>query len=83
VRREIKEIKPKGMPLIVRHKLIYEGPLQWRKDRGKTLDLHVVLLEHLLVFLTKTGPESGPTNQQKLQLKIHEVRDCGHAIKFI
>ena len=56
------------------HKLIYEGQLQWRQARGKTLDLHVVLLEHLLVFLTKLGPaESGQASQQKLQLKIHEA----------
>lgn len=50
-----------------RHKLIYEGPLTWRQARGKTLDLQVILLEHLLVFLTKTG-----TDGTKLSLKIHE-----------
>uniref|UniRef100_A0A183C9A4 DH domain-containing protein n=1 Tax=Globodera pallida TaxID=36090 RepID=A0A183C9A4_GLOPA len=55
------------------HKLIYEGPLVWRQARGKTVDLHVVLLEHLLVFLTKaeTGG-SGGGGQSNLQLKIHE-----------
>uniref|UniRef100_A0A914I5J6 Guanine nucleotide exchange factor n=1 Tax=Globodera rostochiensis TaxID=31243 RepID=A0A914I5J6_GLORO len=56
------------------HKLIYEGPLVWRQARGKTVDLHVVLLEHLLVFLTKaeTGG-SGGGGQPNLQLKIHEA----------
>uniref|UniRef100_A0A183CS99 PH_16 domain-containing protein n=1 Tax=Globodera pallida TaxID=36090 RepID=A0A183CS99_GLOPA len=56
------------------HKLIYEGPLVWRQARGKTVDLHVVLLEHLLVFLTKaeTGG-SGGGGQSNLQLKIHEA----------
>uniref|UniRef100_A0A1I8BTN5 PH domain-containing protein n=1 Tax=Meloidogyne hapla TaxID=6305 RepID=A0A1I8BTN5_MELHA len=56
------------------HKLIYDGHLQWRQARGKTLDLHVVLLEHLLVFLTKLGSDSGnASTPQKLQLKIHEA----------
>uniref|UniRef100_A0A914MQN2 Uncharacterized protein n=1 Tax=Meloidogyne incognita TaxID=6306 RepID=A0A914MQN2_MELIC len=56
------------------HKLIYDGHLQWRQARGKTLDLHVVLLEHLLVFLTKLGSDSGSASTpQKLQLKIHEA----------
>ncbi|KAF7635453.1 hypothetical protein Mgra_00005131 [Meloidogyne graminicola] len=56
------------------HKLIYDGHLQWRQARGKTIDLHVVLLEHLLVFLTKIGSDSGSASTpQKLQLKIHEA----------
>jgi Rho guanine nucleotide exchange factor 12 len=49
-----------------KHKLIYEGPLTWRISRTKMIDLHVVLLETLMVFLTK-GDGS------KLQLKIHEA----------
>ncbi|KAL3115452.1 hypothetical protein niasHT_020125 [Heterodera trifolii] len=54
------------------HKLVFEGPLVWRQARGKNIDLHVVLLEHLLVFLTKT--ETGGGGQQpNFQLKIHEA----------
>ncbi|KAL3104852.1 hypothetical protein niasHT_020418 [Heterodera trifolii] len=54
------------------HKLLFEGPLVWRQARGKNIDLHVVLLEHLLVFLTKT--ETGGGGQQpNFQLKIHEA----------
>uniref|UniRef100_A0AC34F3U0 Uncharacterized protein n=1 Tax=Panagrolaimus sp. ES5 TaxID=591445 RepID=A0AC34F3U0_9BILA len=49
-----------------KHKLIYEGPLTWRISRTKMVDLHVVLLETLMVFLTK-GDGS------KLQLKVHEA----------
>uniref|UniRef100_A0A7E4VJE1 PDZ domain-containing protein n=1 Tax=Panagrellus redivivus TaxID=6233 RepID=A0A7E4VJE1_PANRE len=49
-----------------KHQLIYEGSLTWRISRTKMVDFHVVLLEHLIVFLTKT--ESG-----KLQLRTQDV----------
>ncbi|KAI1707836.1 regulator of G protein signaling-like domain-containing protein [Ditylenchus destructor] len=48
------------------HRLIYEGSLTWRQSKGKTIDLQVILLEHLLVFLTKSPDGT------RLQLKIHE-----------
>lgn len=56
------------------HRLIYEGALQWRQTRNKTIDLHVVLLDHLLIFLTKvgTGNDTSVANQ-KWHLKIHDV----------
>lgn len=46
--------------------MIHDGPLIWRQSRGKTIDLHVVLLEHLLVFLTKGN------DGNKLLLRVHE-----------
>lgn len=33
--------------------LIHDGALTWRFSRGKMVELHVVLLENLLVLLTK------------------------------
>jgi hypothetical protein len=48
------------------HRLIHDAPLMWRQSRGKTIDLHVVLLEHLLVFLTKGN------DGNKLYLRVHE-----------
>ena len=46
------------------YKLVYDGPLTWRFSRGKMVELHVVLLEDVLVLLTKVG------DGQKLILKI-------------
>uniref|UniRef100_A0AC34QHJ7 Rho guanine nucleotide exchange factor 12 n=1 Tax=Panagrolaimus sp. JU765 TaxID=591449 RepID=A0AC34QHJ7_9BILA len=48
-----------------KYKLIYEGPLTWRISRTKMVDLHVVLLDSLIVFLTKG-------DGTKLQLKMYE-----------
>ncbi|CAL7948275.1 unnamed protein product [Xylocopa violacea] len=39
---------------ITKHKLIYEGPLQWRRteqNRAKPVDLHVVLLDDTILLL--------------------------------
>lgn len=46
------------------YKLVHDGALTWRFSRGKMVELHVVLLEDVLVLLTKVG------DGQKLLLKI-------------
>jgi len=33
--------------------MLYEGPLTWRLSRAKQVELHVVLLEHILVLLQR------------------------------
>ncbi|XP_032229131.1 rho guanine nucleotide exchange factor 12 isoform X5 [Nematostella vectensis] len=46
-------------------KLIYDGPLTWRISRTKSIDLHVLLLEDLLVILQK--------QDDRLVLKCHST----------
>ncbi|TMS36379.1 hypothetical protein L596_003557 [Steinernema carpocapsae] len=48
------------------YRLVHDGSLTWRFNRGKMVELHVVLLENLLVLLTKQG------DGHKLLLKIQE-----------
>ncbi|XP_023248166.1 rho guanine nucleotide exchange factor 12 isoform X2 [Copidosoma floridanum] len=36
---------------ITKHRLIYEGPLQWRVVKAKPVDLHVVLLDDYIILL--------------------------------
>ncbi|XP_046676809.1 rho guanine nucleotide exchange factor 11-like isoform X3 [Homalodisca vitripennis] len=39
---------------LTRHRLIYEGPLNWRiANRPKLIDLHVLLLEDVIILLQK------------------------------
>jgi len=38
---------------LTQHQMLYEGPLTWRMSRTKQIDLHVVLLEHILVLLQR------------------------------
>jgi len=38
---------------MTQHQMLYEGPLTWRINRTKQIDLHVVLLEHILVLLQR------------------------------
>lgn len=38
---------------LTRHKMLYEGALTWRISRAKQIELHVVLLEDILVLLQK------------------------------
>ena len=33
--------------------MLYEGPLTWRISRTKQIDVHVVLLKHILVLLQR------------------------------
>uniref|UniRef100_A0A915BBA3 DH domain-containing protein n=1 Tax=Parascaris univalens TaxID=6257 RepID=A0A915BBA3_PARUN len=51
---------------LTNYKLVHDGALTWRFSRGKMVELHVVLLEDVLVLLTKVG------DGQKLLLKIQE-----------
>lgn len=46
------------------YKLVHDGSLTWRFSRGKMVELHAVLLEGVLLLLTKAG------DGQKLLLKI-------------
>ncbi|XP_012588793.1 PREDICTED: rho guanine nucleotide exchange factor 11 isoform X2 [Condylura cristata] len=58
----------KSLDLTTR-KMIHEGPLTWRISKDKTLDLHVLLLEDLLVLLQK--------QDEKLLLKCHSKTAVG------
>uniref|UniRef100_A0A672TY83 Rho guanine nucleotide exchange factor 11 n=1 Tax=Strigops habroptila TaxID=2489341 RepID=A0A672TY83_STRHB len=49
--------------------MIHEGPLSWRVSKDKTVDLHVLLLEDLLVLLQK--------QDEKLVLKCHSKTALG------
>ncbi|XP_061875971.1 rho guanine nucleotide exchange factor 11 isoform X2 [Colius striatus] len=49
--------------------MIHEGPLSWRISKDKTVDLHVLLLEDLLVLLQK--------QDEKLVLKCHSKTALG------
>ncbi|XP_006895962.1 PREDICTED: rho guanine nucleotide exchange factor 11, partial [Elephantulus edwardii] len=60
----------KSLDLTTR-KMIHEGPLTWRISKDKTLDLHVLLLEDLLVLLQK--------QDEKLLLKCHSKTAAGSA----
>ncbi|XP_054855186.1 rho guanine nucleotide exchange factor 11 isoform X2 [Eublepharis macularius] len=48
-------------------RMIHEGPLNWRISKDKTVDLHVLLLEDLLVLLQR--------QDEKLVLKCHSKTD--------
>uniref|UniRef100_A0A8B9DST4 Rho guanine nucleotide exchange factor 11 n=1 Tax=Anser cygnoides TaxID=8845 RepID=A0A8B9DST4_ANSCY len=50
-------------------RMIHEGPLTWRIGKDKTVDLHVLLLEDLLVLLQK--------QDEKLVLKCHSKTALG------
>ncbi|XP_049637900.1 rho guanine nucleotide exchange factor 11 isoform X3 [Suncus etruscus] len=58
----------KSLDLTTR-RMIHEGPLTWRISKDKTLDLHVLLLEDLLVLLQK--------QDEKLLLKCHSKTAAG------
>ncbi|XP_067425518.1 rho guanine nucleotide exchange factor 11 isoform X2 [Emydura macquarii macquarii] len=49
--------------------MIHEGPLSWRIGKEKTVDLHVLLLDDLLVLLQK--------QDEKLVLKFHSKTALG------
>ncbi|XP_077175134.1 rho guanine nucleotide exchange factor 11 isoform X3 [Paroedura picta] len=48
-------------------RMIHEGPLNWRISKEKTVELHVLLLEDLLVLLQR--------QDEKLVLKCHSKTD--------
>uniref|UniRef100_A0A8C8SQA7 Rho guanine nucleotide exchange factor 11 n=1 Tax=Pelusios castaneus TaxID=367368 RepID=A0A8C8SQA7_9SAUR len=50
-------------------RMIHEGPLSWRIGKEKTVDLHVLLLDDLLVLLQK--------QDEKLVLKFHSKMALG------
>lgn len=49
---------------LTKYKMIYEGPLTWRMNRQKVIDLHVLLLENMLILLQK--------QDDKYILKFHK-----------
>ncbi|KAJ1351201.1 hypothetical protein KIN20_007171 [Parelaphostrongylus tenuis] len=51
---------------LTKYRLVHDGALMCRFNRGKMIELHVVLLENMLVFLTKHN------DGNKLQLKALE-----------
>uniref|UniRef100_A0A8R1TWK1 Rho guanine nucleotide exchange factor 12 n=1 Tax=Onchocerca volvulus TaxID=6282 RepID=A0A8R1TWK1_ONCVO len=51
---------------LTHYKLVHDGPMTWRCSRNKMIELHVVLLENVLILLTKTG------DGNKLLLKVQE-----------
>lgn len=58
----------KNLDLTTR-RMIHEGPLNWKITRDKTVDVHVLLLEDLLVLLQK--------QDEKLILKCHSKTALG------
>ena len=38
---------------LTKYRMLHEGPLTWRISRTKQVELHVVLLEHILVLLQR------------------------------
>ncbi|NXB36838.1 ARHGB factor, partial [Eulacestoma nigropectus] len=51
------------------HRMIHEGPLAWRVGKDKTVELHVLLLEELLVLLQR--------QDERLGLKCHSKSALG------
>ncbi len=49
------------------HRLIHDGALSWRLGKNKAVDLHVLLLEELLILLTRHS------DGQKLSLKYYDM----------
>ncbi|KAI5758356.1 ARHGEF11 [Gulo gulo luscus] len=58
----------KSLDLTAR-RMVHEGPLSWRVSKDKSLDLHVLLLEDLLVLLQR--------QDEKLLLKCHSKTAAG------
>uniref|UniRef100_S4RCD7 Rho guanine nucleotide exchange factor 11 n=1 Tax=Petromyzon marinus TaxID=7757 RepID=S4RCD7_PETMA len=52
-------------------KMLYEGPLTWRVNKEKSIDLHVLLLEDLLVLLQK--------QDERLVLRCYSKTSAGTA----
>lgn len=38
---------------LTQHRMLHEGPLTWRISRAKQIDLHVVLLDEILLLLQR------------------------------
>ncbi|XP_041331478.1 rho guanine nucleotide exchange factor 11 [Pyrgilauda ruficollis] len=53
------------------HRMIHEGPLAWRVGKDKSVDLHVLLLEELLVLLQR--------QDERWLLKCHSKGGLGGA----
>lgn len=52
---------------LTRHHLILDGRLEWRLGKNKVVELHVVLLEELIVLMTRVGSEG------RLSLKYYDM----------
>ncbi|XP_074833312.1 rho guanine nucleotide exchange factor 12 isoform X2 [Carettochelys insculpta] len=70
-RLDLSYLKPSEYPMLdelrnldlTKRKMIHEGPLTWKVNRDKTIDLYTLLLEDILVLLQK--------QDDKLVLKSH------------
>ncbi|NXA57391.1 ARHGB factor, partial [Nothocercus julius] len=62
-------LRPRQSLDLTSRRMIHEGPLTWRISKDKTVDLHVLLLEDLLVLLQK--------QDEKLVLKCHSKTALG------
>ncbi|KFM79191.1 Rho guanine nucleotide exchange factor 11, partial [Stegodyphus mimosarum] len=50
---------------VTKHKLLHEGPLTWRLNKQKTVEMHVVLMEDILILFQK--------QDEKYILKFHNT----------
>lgn len=59
---------------LTQYTLIHDGPLQWRLNKGKHLDVHLVLLDSMLVLLTRVDSHNNTNSQNgcRLVLKMHD-----------
>ncbi|XP_061559380.1 rho guanine nucleotide exchange factor 12-like isoform X2 [Phycodurus eques] len=70
-RLDISSLKPNENPLILelrnldltKRKMVHEGPLSWKVNKDKRIDLYTLLLEDILVLLQK--------QDERLLLKFH------------
>ncbi|KAK3560711.1 hypothetical protein QTP86_014737, partial [Hemibagrus guttatus] len=78
-RLDLSSLKQSDNPLIsdfknldlTKRKLIHEGPLTWKLNKDKTVELYTLLLEDILVLLQK--------QDERLVLKCHSKNRAGSA----
>ncbi|XP_051257369.1 rho guanine nucleotide exchange factor 12 isoform X2 [Dicentrarchus labrax] len=70
-RLDLSSLKPSENPMILelknldltKRKMVHEGPLSWKVNKDKTIELYTILLEDILVLLQK--------QDERLVLKFH------------
>ncbi|XP_077597232.1 rho guanine nucleotide exchange factor 12-like [Stigmatopora nigra] len=78
-RLDISSLKPNENPMIAelrnldltKRKMVHEGPLSWKVNKDKRIDLYTLLLEDILVLLQK--------QDERLLLKFHSKNAAGAA----
>ncbi|XP_051903574.1 rho guanine nucleotide exchange factor 12-like [Hippocampus zosterae] len=76
-RLDISSLKPNENPLVAelrnldltKRKMLHEGPLSWKVNKDKRIDLYTLLLEDILVLLQK--------QDERLLLKFHSKNAAG------